>query len=63
MRTREDIIEDYARGMVRGFLSDLILAEERNQLAFDVNAENGLIDAFKAYVAGESLFKKREAIA
>lgn len=57
MRTQNHLVREYANGMVDGFLNDLLLAEERKQLAFVVDSENALIDAFRKYVSGESLFK------
>jgi len=56
MQTQSSIIREYANGMADGFLNDLILAEERKQLAFVIDSENALIDAFRKYISGQSLF-------
>ena len=58
MRTQSSIIREYANGLADGFLNDLLLAEERKQLAFVIDSENALIDAFRKYASGESAFKK-----
>lgn len=60
MQTRSSIVREYANGMADGFLNDLLLAEERKQSAFVIDSENALIDAFRKYVTGESLFKKKK---
>lgn len=58
MRTQSTIIREYANGMADGFLNDLLLAEERKQLAFVIDSENALIDAFRKYIQQpESLFQ------
>ena len=51
------IIREYANGMADGFLNDLAAATESNRLAFVIDSENALIDAFRKYASGESLFK------
>lgn len=56
MQTRNSIIREYANGVADGFLNDLLLAEERKQLAFVIDSENALIDVFRKYVGGASLF-------
>lgn len=59
MRTQSSIVREYANGMADGFLNDLLLATERKQLAFVIDSENALIDAFRKYVANtKSLWKK-----
>jgi hypothetical protein len=57
MQTQSSVIREYANGMADGFLNGLLLATERKQLAVVIDSENALIDAFRQYVAGGSLFK------
>jgi len=56
MKTQSSIVREYANGMADGFLNDLLLASERKQLAFVIDCENSLIDAFRKYVNGQNLF-------
>ena len=58
MRTQSTIVREYANGMADGFLNDLILANERG-VGPVIDSENAMIDAFRKYVAGGSLFEPR----
>jgi hypothetical protein len=57
MRTQSTIIREYANGVADGFLNDLLLATERKKLAFVIDSENALIDAFRKYISNpESIY-------
>lgn len=49
MQTRNSIIREYANGTADGFLTDLVIAEERG-IGPRLDSENALIDAYKKYV-------------